>query len=278
VLEPEEIRRYYLNWVGPNQFKKWPHSWRKEYRACIGDRFISLNRNKDRLNFFKLKHLCVNLAPSHVFRTVCNFLFPSRVGCKEKASTAYPITSGEYVVDVDAYLYYRPHGHQIRHVEACPGCLENARELTLRVLDLLQENYNDIRVVFSGRAGFHCHVLDFDVRDWTYFDEFNPVKSLEVGRLKYTSYLAQYVPEAFDNAHFILSCDVMRVMSVPDSLNASTGLVCSYLGKARDFEFMNVDEVFRRARRGKASIVGLGWRRADSFDVLRVPSHFESIG
>jgi hypothetical protein len=117
VLEPEEISRNYLNWAGSNHFKEWHHCWRKEYRVCIGDRFFSLNRNKDRLNFNSLKRLCVNLAPNHVFRTVCNFLFPSRVGCKKKASTAYPIASGEYVVDVDAYLNYRPHGHQIRHVE-----------------------------------------------------------------------------------------------------------------------------------------------------------------
>jgi hypothetical protein len=155
--------------------------------------------------------------------------------------------------------------------------LENARELTLRVLDHLQENYSDIRVVFSGRAGFHCHVLDFDIKDWTYLDESNPVKSLEVGRLKYTSHLAEHVPEAFDNSHFVLSCDVMRVLSVPDSLNAETGLISSYLGKAKDFRFMTVDEILRRARRGKASIVGLGWRKPNSFDILRIPTHSESI-
>ena len=31
----------------------------------------------------------------------------------------------------------------------------------------------------------------------------------------------------FDRHHFILSCDVMRVITFPESLNGETGLVCS---------------------------------------------------
>jgi hypothetical protein len=129
--------------------------------------------------------------------------------------------------------------------------LENAKELTQKVLEVLEENYRDIRVVFSGRAGFHCHVLDFNIEDWTTYNEKNPLKSLEVGRLKYTLYLAKQVPEAFDRSHFILSCDTMRVITVPESLNALTGLKASYLGKSHDFFFMEVDEILRNARSAK---------------------------
>lgn len=202
---------------------------------------------------------------------------PRRVSKKKKASKAYPIGSGEYVVDIDSYLNHKPHSHRTRNNEACPGCLENAKELSMRVLDKLAENYSDIRIVFSGRAGFHCHVLDFDVRDWTHVDEDNIVKSLEVGRLKYTTYLAKQIPEAFDRAHFILSCDVMRVMSVPESLNALTGLLCSYLGNPHEFGWSSVDDILRKAKRAKASIVGLGWTKASALEIRPISSHLESI-
>jgi DNA primase catalytic subunit len=31
--------------------------------------------------------------------------------------------------------------------------------------------------VFSGRRGFHIHVLDFSYKDWTYYNERNPIKA-----------------------------------------------------------------------------------------------------
>jgi len=34
----------------------------------------------------------------------------------------------------------------------------------------------------------------------------------------------------FDDHHFTLSCDPMRVVSFPGSVNAETGLICKYLG------------------------------------------------
>jgi DNA primase catalytic subunit len=50
-------------------------------------------------------------------------------------------------------------------------------------MDKIEENYSDIRVVFSGKKGFHIHVHDFDVRDWTHDNEGNQIKSHEVAAL-----------------------------------------------------------------------------------------------
>jgi len=37
--------------------------------------------------------------------------------------------------------------------------------------------YSKIAVVFSGRRSFHIHVLDFNIRDWTSYNERKPIKS-----------------------------------------------------------------------------------------------------
>jgi hypothetical protein len=54
-------------------------------------------------------------------------------------------------------------------------------------------------------------------------------ESHEAARFKFskTIDLETYV---FDRHHFILSVDPMRVISVPNSLNAETGLKCLYIG------------------------------------------------
>jgi len=44
----------------------------------------------------------------------------------------------------------------------------------------------------------------------------------------------------FDRAHFILSVDSMRVVSVPNSLNAETGLIWLYIGGRKDLENKSV--------------------------------------
>jgi hypothetical protein len=46
----------------------------------------------------------------------------------------------------------------------------------------------------------------------------------------------------------------MRVISMPESLNAETGCACSYLGDSRQFRRLSVDEILRRAKSAKASI------------------------
>ena len=58
--------------------------------------------------------------------------------------------------------------------------LNRPKELTLKLLNLVEVNYEDILLVFSGKHGFHIQVRDFEVRDWTYYDSGNPLKSHEV--------------------------------------------------------------------------------------------------
>jgi DNA primase catalytic subunit len=97
--------------------------------------------------------------------SVTDWLFPERVGPKRKARNAVPI-GGEFFVDVDSYLRHRLHRHFKSACGVCEGCLEISKHIALEVCDEILENYSNLVVVFSGRRGFHIHVLDFDYRDW----------------------------------------------------------------------------------------------------------------
>ena len=126
-------------------------------------------------------------------------------------------------------------------------------------LDVVSENYSDVRVVFSGKRGFHVHVLDFEVWDWTRYDERNPLRSHEVARFLYSLELQCQVRDLFDKSHFKLSSDVMRVISIPESLNGESGLVCSYLGGPKEFSGMKVEEIIKKAREMKHITTGNAW-------------------
>ena len=119
-------------------------------------------------------------------------------------------------------------------------------------------------------------MFDFNVEDWTHRDPRNMIKSHEVARFKYTGYLSNLVPKAFDESHFTLSVDPMRVMSVPDSLNGLTGVSCSYLGDSREFKRLSVEEILRKAKGAKAAISGLNWASAGSLEIRPVGSQFDS--
>ena len=116
--------------------------------------------------------------------------------------------------------------------------------------------------MFSGKSGFHIHVLDFDLRDWASYDESNPLKSHEVARLRYTKLLNDSVG-GFDRHHFILSADVMRVITFPESINGETGLVCSYLGGANEFSSLKVYEILEKARTSKGITHGVNFVSMD---------------
>ncbi len=51
---------------------------------------------------------------------------------------------------------------------------------------------------------------------------------ISIALLAYTEALAAF--GGFDDHHSTLSCDPMRVVSFPGSVNAETGLICMYLG------------------------------------------------
>lgn len=202
----------------------------------------------------------------NLYMSVLNWLLPERIGEKEKANHAYPI-GGEYVVDVDHYLNYRPHSHRTTVEGVCEGCLENSREISLRLLDTMSSNYSKFQIVFSGRRGFHLHILDFDPRDWTSYNEMNPIKSHEVSRLIYTRYLKQ-ICCGFDDDHFKLSVDPMRVVTFPDSINGETGLLCKSLGGKNDFESLKVSEILSRARWGRLYNYPIRWHNLSMEDYI----------
>ncbi|MFA9437748.1 MAG: hypothetical protein ACEROO_11660, partial [Candidatus Bathyarchaeota archaeon] len=71
---------------------------------------------------------------------------------KTNTLNAYPV-GGEFVIDIDAYMNYHKHRHKTELEGICLGCLGHASDLTLKLLDLVEQNYNDILVVFSCHHG-----------------------------------------------------------------------------------------------------------------------------
>jgi hypothetical protein len=88
----------------------------------------------------------------------------------------------------------------------------------------------------------------------------------EVARFRYTKYLND-TAGGFDNHHFILSSDVMRVITFPESLNGETGLVCSYLGNPVEFRDLRVHEILEQARGLKGVTHGVNFVSADKLRV-----------
>ena len=259
LLDAEQISSFYENWEESAVQRNWPHLQRKEIRVeTKSGEFVSLNRLKSRLNFRSLKQLCTRIPPVHVYMSVLNWLKPERVGTKAESRRAYPV-GGEYVLDLDHYLRYVSHGHRTEPEGFCYGCLGSIKELTVRAIDAVLKNYCDVRVVFSGKRGFHIHVLDFEVRDWTRYEEHDPLRSHEVSRFLYSLELQKQVSDLFDESHFILSSDVTQVISYPESLNGESGLVCSYLGKPKEFNRMNVEDIIKKARQQKHVKEAMNW-------------------
>ena len=61
------------------------------------------------------------------------------------------------------------------------------------------------------------------------------------------------------------------------SLNAITGVACSYLGDNKEFKRLSVDEILRKAKGAKASISGLNWSSARSLEFRPIHSQYEPI-
>ena len=203
----------------------WSLISKKQIKIRTNDkRFISLNKIRSRLNSRSLTRYLIHYAPINVYASILDWSMPERVGEKSKANRAYPIR-GDYVVDIDVPQLWRPwNGYSTNNIYSTG--LQLAYDKTTGILDKIRENYNDIQIVFSGKRGFHIHVRDFNLRDWTHYDLRNPIKSHEVARYIYTLHLQTAIGK-FNRYHFILSTDPMRVMTIPNTLNGKTGLVCS---------------------------------------------------
>ncbi len=242
MLESWRISNYYIN-----SDLKIPKVWnlsRKHVRVQVSDsRFVKLNKFQNRLNGRELRECCIRFAPVHVYMSVLDWLFPERVGKKYKGNYAVPFGNGEFVIDIDSYVLHRWHKH-IRSTmwKVCALCLEISKHLAEQACWQIEDYYRDIHIVFSGRSGFHIHVLDFDVTDWSRKNLQDLVKAHEVARFRFSKVISLQTC-CFDRAHFILSTDPMRVISVPHTLNGETGLVCKYIGDRKDLELQTVANI-----------------------------------
>jgi len=242
----DEIQRFYLDY--PLQV---PCLWnlsRKHFRVSLGEgRFVKLNKFENRLNGRDLKFYCWQLRPRHVYFSVLNWLFPERVGKKYKARYCVPL-NGEYVIDVDAHLILFTHKHKVDdHWYVCNECLDMAKRMTLQLCEIIQRYYSRIAVVFSGCAGFHVHVMDFDYHDWGSYRERDPIWCHSASRFKFTK-LLQKQTHVFDRAHFTVSVDPMRVVTVPNTLNGKTGLICRFIGSPKNLETLSIPEILELSK------------------------------
>jgi len=245
LLPLEQIQRAYLD----SQLQI-PRLWnlsRKHFRVVSNGGHIKLNRFENRINEKELKYYCYKLKPTHVYFSVLNWLFPERVGKKYKARYCVPL-NGEYVIDVDSYMVLFHHEHKTDpEWGVCEICLDMAKGLTLQLCEVLEKYYSKFAIVFSGRMGFHVHVLDFNYRDWVSYRETDPIWCHHASRFKLTK-LLQKQTHVFNRAHFNVSVDPMRVVTVPNTLNAKTGLVCSFLGDRKAFEGLTIVQILNKSK------------------------------
>jgi DNA primase catalytic subunit len=194
-----------------------------------------------------LKFYCWKLKPFHVYFSVLNWLFPERVGKEYKARYCVPL-NGEYVIDIDAYLMLFRHKHKVEdHWLVCEECLGMSKRLTLQVCEVIQKYYSKLAVVFSGCQGFHVHVLDFDYHDWVAYRENDPIWCHHAARFKFTK-LLQKQTHVFDKRHFTVSVDPMRVVTVPNTVNGKTGLICRFIGSPKNLESLTIPEVLEKSK------------------------------
>ena len=246
MLSTGQIQAYYLT----SSFRL-PGHWtlgRRHLRVVLKDgRFVKLNHFRDHLSEKDLKYLCWKLKPRHVYFSVLNWLFPERVGKKFKARYCVPL-NGEYVIDVDSYLMPFRHEHKVdQHWYVCPRCLEMSRRLTLHLCEIIKQYYSKMAIIFSGCQGFHVHVMDFDYRDWVGYREEDPIWCHHASQFKFTR-LLQKQAHVFDRIHFTVSVDPMRVVTVPNTLNGKTGLICKFLGTPKDLEALTIPEVIEMSK------------------------------
>jgi hypothetical protein len=244
---PTYIREFYSR-APFDEFGLWKFS-RKHFRMeLFNHRFLKLNtESRARLGIKDLRFLGSKYAPLHLYTSVLDYLFPERVSSKERSTSSYPI-GGEFIVDIDSYVYHRNHLHTLNNYSVCLDCLEISRRLAIQVCEEISRYYSKFAVVFSGRRGFHVHVLDFEARDWTRFvDPKNPLRSHASARFKFLKLISPST-YCFDRHHFIVSVDPLRIVSVPMSINGETGLICTFLGDRHDLEKRSVNSIVEESR------------------------------
>jgi DNA primase catalytic subunit len=122
-----------------------------------------------------------------------------------------------------------------------------SKRLTLHLCEAIQKYYSKLAVVFSGCQGFHVHVMDFSYDDRVPYREKDPIWCHAASRFKFTK-LLQKQTHVFDRAHFTVSVDPMRVVTVPNTVNGKTGLICTFIGAPKDLERLTFPEVLDKSK------------------------------
>ena len=75
--------------------------------------------------------------------------------------------------------------------------------------------------------------------------------------------------DGFNRWHFIVASDPMRIVSVPHSLNATTGLVCVPVGDRKSLERLVIEDL---AKNASFSCVLGTWTALDLFNAHPEPT------
>jgi hypothetical protein len=89
--------------------------------------------------------------------------------------------------------------------------------------------------------------LDFDYKDWARYRETDPIWCHSASRFKFTK-LLELETRVFNRAHFTLSVDPMRLITVPNTLNGETGLICSLIGRRKDLEKLTISNILDKSK------------------------------
>ena len=222
------------------------HFNRKHIRLqSLSNHWIKLNSSReDRVGSRELKEYLVKYAPKKAYMSVMDYLRPQLVGPRRNFKNALPV-QGAFVADIDSYMVSIGHDHYLDPTwVVCVGCLQKSKAMTLRLCDRILEDYSNIQIVFSGKRGFHVWVMDFDYKRYVRPNPRDPFKTQASARYKYARTLTEH---PWDRAHFILSCDPLRVMTVPNSLNLETGLVCLRVGSPWVLENLDMRRLVEKA-------------------------------
>ena len=106
LLESWQISNYYIN---SELFI--PEMWnlsRKHVRIQASDkRFIKLNKFRSRMNSRKLREFAITFAPSHVYFSVLDWLFPEQVGKKYKGNYCVPFSSARNALNIHFISFFQ---------------------------------------------------------------------------------------------------------------------------------------------------------------------------
>jgi hypothetical protein len=86
--------------------------------------------------------------------------------------------------------------------------------------------------------------MDFDYHDWAPYREKDPIWCHAASRFKFTK-LLQKQTHVFDRVHFTVSVDPMRVVTVPNTVNAKTGLICRFIGSPYVLERLAIPDLLK---------------------------------